>query len=96
MKRGYVYIMTNAPSGTFYIGVTSDLAARIHQDRSGTGSDFCKRHRLTRLVHVESFDTMLEAITREKQLKAWQRSWKLNLIGRSNPGWTDLFDHLPL
>ena len=98
MKRGYVYIMTNSPSGTLYIGVTSDLSARIHQHRTGTGtgSDFCKRHRLTRLVHVETFDTMLEAITREKQLKSWQGSWKLNLIGRTNPDWTDLSDHLPL
>ena len=52
MKRGYVYIMTNAPSGTLYIGVTSDLSARIHQHRTGTGSDFCQRHRLTRLSVV--------------------------------------------
>ncbi|MGJ3625843.1 GIY-YIG nuclease family protein [Sphingomonas sp. MMS24-JH45] len=85
MKRGYVYVMTNAPSGTLYVGVTSAIAARVAQHRAGTGSDFCRDHRLTRLVYVEPYATITEAIAREKQLKAWQRSWKLNLIGRHNP-----------
>lgn len=92
MKSGYVYIMTNAPSGTLYIGVTTKLAARIWQHRHGDGSDFCKRYGLDRLVYVEEFATISEAIAREKALKAWQRGWKLNLIGRSNPDWDDLFD----
>jgi putative endonuclease len=96
MKRGYIYIMNDGPSGTLYIGVTSNIAARVLQHRSGTGSDFCKRYGLTRLVHVEVFDTMIEAIAREKALKAWQRGWKLNLIGRSNPEWIDLFPTLHL
>ncbi len=96
MKRGYVYIMTNAPSGTLYIGVTSAIAARVAQHHAGTGSDFCRRHRLTRLVHVERFATIEEAIRREKQLKAWKRAWKLNLIGRSNPDWQDLYPTLHL
>ncbi|MGJ3630005.1 GIY-YIG nuclease family protein [Sphingomonas sp. MMS24-JH45] len=76
MKRGYVYVMTNAPSGTLYVGVTSAIAARVAQHRAGTGSDFCRDHRLTRLVYVEPYATITEAIAREKQLKAWQRSWK--------------------
>ncbi|WP_241491870.1 GIY-YIG nuclease family protein [Sphingomonas endophytica] len=87
----WVYIMTNAPSGTLYIGVTAHLAARIQQHREGRGSDFCKEHGLTRLVYVESHDTMLEAITREKALKKWKRAWKLNLIGSVNPDWRDLW-----
>ena len=96
MKRGYTYIMTDGPSGTLYVGLTSNIAARVLQHRSGTGSDFCKRYDLTRLVHVEVFDAMMEAIAREKALKAWQRGWKLNLIGRSNPDWIDLFPTLHL
>ena len=56
MKRGYVYIMTNEPSGTLYIGVTSSIAARVHQHRTGHGSDFCKRYGLTKLVYVEMHD----------------------------------------
>jgi len=91
MKGGYVYIMTNQPSGTLYIGVTADIAARITQHREGTGSDFCQRHGLKRLVHVEWHDRIEDAIVREKALKAWKRSWKLNLIGRTNPDWTDLY-----
>src|SRR3546814_15475885 len=84
MKRGFVYIMTNAPSGTLYTGVTAYIAARVNQHRSVAGSDFCKRHGLTRLVLVETYDTIEEAIAREKAIKAWKRRWKLNLIGRSN------------
>ena len=84
MKQGYVYIMTNGPSGTLYVGVTSQIAARVHQHRIGTGSEFCKRYGLTRLVYVEVHDRIDETIAREKTLKAWKRSWKLNLIGRMN------------
>jgi putative endonuclease len=91
MKGGYVYIMTNVPSGTLYIGVTADIAARATQHRDGTGSDFCRRHRLKRLVYVERHERIEDAIAREKALKAWKRSWKLNLIGRNNPDWIDLY-----
>jgi putative endonuclease len=91
MKGGYVYIMTNKPSGTLYIGVTAHIAARITQHRDGSGSDFCREHGLTRLVYVERHETIQDAIIREKAMKAWQRAWKLNLIGRVNPDWDDLY-----
>ncbi|WCT75469.1 GIY-YIG nuclease family protein [Sphingomonas naphthae] len=91
MKGGYVYIMTNGPSGTLYVGVTAHLAARITQHRTGEGSDFCRRYGLTRLVYIEPHATIMEAIAREKAIKAWQRGWKLNLIERANPGWDDLY-----
>ncbi len=94
MKPAYVYIMTNAPSGTLYIGVTTSIAARVHQHRTGAGSDFCKEHGLTRLVDVEVHDRIEDAIAREKAMKAWKRAWKLNLIGKANPDWDDLFDTL--
>jgi putative endonuclease len=96
MKRGYVYIMTNGPSGTLYVGVTSAIAARVAQHRDGTGSEFCKRYGLKLLVHVERYETIEAAIVREKQIKAWKRGWKLNLIGQHNPAWQDLYPTLHL
>ncbi|MEL6529706.1 MAG: GIY-YIG nuclease family protein [Pseudomonadota bacterium] len=89
---GWVYIMTNAPHGTLYIGVTSNLAARISQHRSGQGSEFCRKHGLVRLVYVEGYPTIEEAIAREKAMKRWKRQWKLKLIRRDNPDWEDLFE----
>jgi putative endonuclease len=94
MRTGWVYIMTNAPYGTLYIGVTSDLPARVCQHREGTGSDFCKRYGLTRLVYAEPHDRIDEAIAREKAVKAWKRAWKIRLIEQANPDWRDLFDDL--
>ena len=94
MRGGWVYIMTNAPHGTLYIGVTADLAARVCQHRDGKGSHFCRRYRLTRLVYCEPYERIEDAIAREKALKAWKRRWKIRLIERANPSWADLFDHL--
>ncbi len=87
---GWTYIMTNKPRGILYIGVTSDLAARIWQHRHGKGSAFCRKYNLVLLVHVEPHASILEAITREKALKAWQRDWKIALIESGNPNWMDL------
>jgi len=94
MRGGWVYIMTNAPYGTLYIGVTADLPARVFQHRNGKGSGFCRRYGLTRLVHCEWFETVDEAIAREKAMKAWQRRWKIRLIESSNPHWNDLWEHI--
>lgn len=94
MKRGWVYIMTNKPFGTLYVGVTGDIAARPWQHRNGTGSAFCKRHGLTRLVYVEEYPTIYEAIMREKAMKAWKRNWKLRQIMDANPKWDDLFESI--
>ena len=94
MKAGWIYIMTNKHHGTLYIGVTSDLAARIHQHRSGTGSAFCQKYGLSRLVYIEAHDRIDEAIVREKSLKAWKRAWKIQLIEEANPNWDDLFDQI--
>ena len=91
MKGGHVYIMTNKPSGTLYIGVTAHLAARVTQHREGKGAAFCREHGLKRLVYIEPHATIEEAIAREKSLKNWNRAWKLNLIARTNPNWDDLY-----
>ena len=94
MKSGWVYMMTNKPFGTLYIGVTSDLAARIWQHLNGKGSDFCKRYGLTRLVYAEEHPIICEAIAREKAMKAWNRNWKLRQIIDANPDWEDLFERI--
>ena len=88
---GWVYIMTNAPHGTLYIGVTLNLAARVFAHREGRGSEFCRKHGLTRLVHADDHATILDAIAREKAMKKWKRQWKLRLIRAGNPDWLDLF-----
>ena len=94
MAGGWVYIMTNGPYGTLYIGVTADLAARIFQHREGRGSDFCRRYGLTRLVYCEPYERIDDAIAREKAMKAWKREWKIALIEKANPEWVDMFDHI--
>ena len=86
--------MTNAPFGTLYIGVTSDVAARVWQHRNGEGSEFCKRYGLRRLVYVEHHERVDDAIAREKAMKAWKRSWKTDLIEEANPSWDDLFERM--
>ena len=86
--------MTNAPFGTLYIGVTSDLGARVWQHRNGQGSKFCKQYGLTRLVYAEEHARIDEAIAREKAMKAWKRSWKTRLIEAANPTWADLFERI--
>src|SRR5262245_38539283 len=94
MKGGWVYIMTNKAFGTLYIGVTSDLAARVWQHRNGKGSQFCKRYGLTRLVYAEEYARIDEAIAGEKMMKAWNRNWKLRQIIEMNPDWEDLFEKI--
>ena len=89
-KGGWTYVMTNKPHGVLYVGVTADLAERVHQHRQGEGSAFCRRYNLTILVHAEPHATIEEAIAREKALKAWDRAWKIRLIEEGNPDWRDL------
>jgi putative endonuclease len=98
---GHVYILASRRHGTIYIGVTSDLAKRIHEHRSGGVPGFTRRHRIKLLVWLETHDDIEAAITREKRLKDWKRDWKIDLIERENPDWADLavpllgFDPLP-
>jgi len=85
-----VYIMASGLYGTFYVGITSDLLARVVQHREGMFDSFTKRHGVKRLVYFEMIDRMDAAIAREKQLKRYARDWKRNLIERENPRWDDL------
>ena len=91
---GWVYIMTNKREGVLYIGVTSDLAARVLQHRQGKGSSFCRRYGLTTLVHAEEYPDIESAIAREKAMKAWKRAWKIELIEQANPDWADLYERI--
>ena len=93
-QGGWVYIMADRYRGTMYVGVPSHLAARIHQHRSGEGSDFCARYGLGRLVWAERGDDIASCIAHEKRLKRWHRQWKFDLIERGNPDWQDMFDLL--
>jgi putative endonuclease len=93
-RCGWVYIMTNRPNGTLYLGVTSDLARRVWEHRTGAAEGFTKRYELKRLVWMERHDTISAAIQREKTMKHWPRAWKVRLILASNPQWTDLYEQL--
>ena len=85
-----VYILASGFNGTLYVGVTSDLTARIAQHRAGTHDGFTKRHGVTKLVWFETAPSMTEAIASEKRIKMWPRDWKKILIERGNPDWADL------
>jgi len=96
VKQPCVYILASGRYGTLYTGVTSDLIARLHQHRTGAVKGFTSRYKVYQLVRFEQFDTMPDAISREKQLKRWHRQWKINLIEIENPDWHDLAPSLGL
>jgi len=90
MQGGWVYILTNKPGGTLYIGVTADLERRLAEHRSGAGSAFVRKYNLHRLVFAEHHAGIEQAIQRETSLKRWPRAWKTELIEAMNPQWRDL------
>jgi len=94
MSGGWIYIMTNRPNGTLYLGVTADIARRVWEHREGLADGFTRRHGLKRLVYAERHEDIRSAIQREKNMKHWPRAWTVRLILASNPDWTDLYDHL--
>ena len=88
---GYVYMLANRKNGTIYIGVTSDLSARVYQHKQKAASKFTAAYDVNRLVWYETYDEIGDAITREKRLKKWNRAWKIRLIEEHNPNWDDLY-----
>jgi len=90
-KEPFVYIMASKRNGTLYIGVTSDLVKRVWQHREGSVSGFTARYGVKRLVYFEPHGDMHSAVTRERQIKEWQRRWKVELIEQTNPRWDDLW-----
>ena len=93
-KTFYVYMLASAKNGTLYIGVTSNLVKRIWEHREGLADGFTKQHNVKQLVWFESHMDVVAAITREKQLKKWNREWKINLIQATNPEWRDFYEGL--
>ncbi|MFZ5391023.1 MAG: GIY-YIG nuclease family protein [Patescibacteria group bacterium] len=96
MKEGsyYVYILASTKNGTLYIGVTNNLINRVFQHKNNLVSGFTSRYKIYKLVYYEKVGDILEAIKREKQLKKWNRSWKVELIESFNPSWKDLYNEL--
>ena len=84
-----VYILASSTYGTLYIGITGDLPTRLRQHKNG-GCGFTKKYKINKLVYYEIHDNPYNAIVREKQLKAWKRKWKVELINKENPYWKDL------
>jgi len=90
-KNGYVYILTNSADKVLYVGVTSDLIKRIYEHKYKFVEGYTQKYNLTKLVYYEIFGDIYTAITREKQIKGWLRSKKVELIQKMNPGWIDLY-----
>lgn len=90
-RQFYVYILASRIGGTLYIGVTNDLVRRCYEHREKLADGFTRRYGVSRLVYFECFDEPVNAIRREKQLKKWNRPWKVRLIETDNPNWDDLY-----
>jgi putative endonuclease len=90
-KQPAVYVLANKRNGTLYIGVTSDLQKRTWEHKQDLVDGFTKRYAVHRLVYYELHENMLLAIQREKQIKKWNRAWKLELIEKHNSDWSDLW-----
>ena len=93
-KVGYTYILASDRRGTLYTGITSDLSGRMWQHKNDVVGGFTKVYGVHRLVYYEAYDEIEQAIAREKQLKNWQRDWKIQLIEEKNPDWIDLYPSL--
>jgi putative endonuclease len=92
IRRFYVYILASKRNGTLYIGMTNNLARRVWEHRQGLVGGFTKRYNVHLLVYAECYERPRDAIQREKQLKKWNRAWKIQLIESANPDWNDLYE----
>ena len=90
MNKFYVYILSSKKNGTLYIGLTNDIERRVAEHKSKNYKGFTAKHNVTQLVYFESFESNHDAYTRERQLKKWNRIWKLSLIEKENSEWNDL------
>jgi putative endonuclease len=88
----FVYIMASQRNGTLYIGVTNNLGRRVYDHKTGTFDGFTKRYGVIMLVYYELHSDIKAAIKREKQMKKWNRQWKINKIVEQNPDWDDLYE----
>lgn len=93
-KQYYVYILASKKYGTLYIGVTEDVVKRVYHHKTKQVEGFTSRYDVNKLVYFEVFDSIKEAIIREKRFKKWNRDWKINHIEHENPMWNDLYEEL--
>jgi putative endonuclease len=91
MKDYFVYILASKIGGTIYVGVTNDLVRRVYEHQHKLVEGFTKKYGVSKLVYYEIHSDIEAAITREKQLKKWNRAWKVRLIEETNPNWDDLY-----
>ena len=89
--RYFVYILASEPYGTLYVGVTSNLAGRVYEHKEDLRDGFTKKYGVHALVWFEEYGEIQMAIAREKRIKKWNRDWKIELIEKANPTWSDLF-----
>lgn len=94
MKNYYVYILASSKNGTLYVGFTSDLERRVFEHKNNVIDGFTKKYRVHDLVYYEVTEDSTSGIAREKQLKKWDRAWKVDLIEKCNPSWKDLAKEL--
>jgi putative endonuclease len=92
--RFFVYILANRPRGVLYVGVTGDIVRRLAEHRAKLVHGFTASYGIIRLVYLEEYASVLEARSRERSLKRWNRAWKFQLIESLNPDWRDLADQL--
>ena len=92
MKQFYLYILSSKKNGTLYVGVTSDIIKRVYEHKARICKGFTAKYNVNQLVYYEIWGTALEAIAREKQIKHWNRSWKIKRIEQENPEWKDLYE----
>lgn len=90
----YVYILASQKRGTLYIGVTTDLTKRVYEHKNGLVDGFTKKYELHRLVYYEVARDAETALSRERQMKKWNRAWKFRLIEENNSEWADLYESL--
>ena len=90
----YVYLLASQGNGTVYVGMTNDLIRRVYEHKNNLIEGFTKKYSVHLLVYYEQYHEVQNALVREKQLKKWNRKWKLDLIEKDNPNWTDLYEEL--
>ncbi|MCK4465808.1 MAG: GIY-YIG nuclease family protein [Bacteroidales bacterium] len=94
MNQYYVYILASKKNGTLYTGVTNNLIKRVYEHKNNLIEGFTKKYHVHKLVHYEETNDVYAAMTREKQMKKWNRAWKIELIEKNNPDWEDLYNGL--
>lgn len=94
MKQPAVYILASERNGTLYTGMTTNLARRVFEHKSGEIKGFTQKYNIKTLVYYEPHDRIEDAALRERQIKKWERRWKLELIEKHNPQWRDLYETL--